>query len=244
MQKGGNVILTLMTYNVFSGRTLDRGYDLSGKIKTISEVSPDILGLNEVHLNTKHSGYQSQTGIYADALGYKYRYFARAINHDGGEYGIALLSRLPWVSCRTVPVPDILPEDRTSLFEPRVHIDAVLDLDGKRIRVLTSHFGLSRSEQVLAVSETMRLSEEQIPTIFMGDLNAEPDDSVLAPLYTRFCDTAEGYGQSETLTFRSDTPTRRIDYIFTTNDFEVIDMCVPASVQSDHRPVSSRVTLR
>lgn len=235
--------LTLMTYNVFSGRTLDRGYDLSGKIKTISEVSPDILGLNEVHEHTNHSGHQSQTGIYADALGYKYRYFARAIDHDGGAYGIALLSRLPFISCRTVPVPDAPPEDRTSSFEPRVHIDSVLHSEGKRIRVLISHYGLSRSEQLLAVSETIRLSKEPIPTIFMGDLNAEPGDPVLAPLYSRFCDTAGGYEHSRTLTFPSDAPARRIDYIFITEEFGIIDMRVPASVQSDHRPVTARVSL-
>lgn len=152
-------LLTLMTYNVFSGRTLDGRYDLGGKIETIRAVSPDILGLNEVHLNTNHSGQTSQTDIYADTLGYKNRFFARAIDHDGGEYGIALLSRFLLISCRTVPVPDTPPDKAKTSFEPRVHIDAVLDADGKKIRVLTSHYGLSHNERVRAVSETIRLSK-------------------------------------------------------------------------------------
>ncbi|MHB1151263.1 MAG: endonuclease/exonuclease/phosphatase family protein [Eubacteriales bacterium] len=233
--------LTLMTYNVFSGRTLDGRYDLGGKTETIRAVSPDILGLNEVHLNTNHSGHTSQTELYADALGYKHSFFARAIDHDGGEYGIALLSRFPFISCRTVPVPDEPPEETETSFEPRVHIDAVLDADGKKIRVLASHYGLSHSERVRAVSETIRLSKTPIPAVFMGDLNAEPDDPVLKPLFEYFRDTAEGLGRTETLTFRSDAPDRRIDYIFVTRDFKVLRMVVPAVSESDHRPVVARV---
>lgn len=235
--------LTLMTYNVFSGRTLDGRYDLGGKIETIRTVSPDILGLNEVHLNTNHSGKTSQTELYAEALGYKHRFFARAIDHDGGEYGIALLSRFPLISCRTVPVPLTPPDKAEATFEPRVHIDAVLDADGKKIRVLTSHYGLSHQERVHAVSETIRLSKEPIPTVFMGDLNAEPDDPVLASLFEYFCDTAQSLGRSETLTFRSDAPDRRIDYIFVTRDFKVLRMYVPAVAESDHRPVVAQVLI-
>lgn len=234
--------LKLMTYNVYSGRTLDKRYDLAGKIEAIRTVSPDILGLNEVHRNTNHSNFTSQTDVYADALGYPFRYFARAIDHDGGEYGISLLSRLPFVSCRTVPVPDVPHNERVGAFEPRVHIDAVLNADGKEIRVLTSHYGLSDGERSLAVSETLRLAKPDLPAVFMGDLNAEPDDPVLLPLLNRFQDTG-AYACDKIETFRSDAPDRRIDYIFVTRDFEVIRMFVPAVTESDHRPVVAHVMI-
>lgn len=234
--------LTLMTYNVFSGRTIDGRYDLKGKIETIRRVSPDILGLNEVHLNTKHSGFTSQTETYAETLGYAYRYFARAIDHDGGEYGIALLSRYPFLSCRTVPVPETLPVDDKISFEPRVHIDAVLEAGGKKIRVLASHYGLTENEQRNAVSETIRLSKTELPVIFMGDLNAEPEHPVLSPVFRFFIDAAAGLPKNESFTFRSDRPDRRIDYIFVSEDFKIRKAYVPASAESDHRPVVALVS--
>lgn len=234
---------TLMTYNVFSGRTLDGRYDLDGKIEAIRAVSPDILGLNEIHRNTNHSGHTSQTDIIADALGYKYRFFARAIDHDGGEYGIALMTRFPLLECRAVPVPDAPPDQMERYFEPRVHIDAVLDADGRKIHVLTSHYGLTNAEQTRAVAETMCLSKTDMPAVFMGDLNAEPDNPVLAPLFERFFDTGEGVGRGETMTFRSDAPDRRIDYIFVTHDFTVRRMYVSNVTASDHRPVVAEVIL-
>jgi endonuclease/exonuclease/phosphatase family metal-dependent hydrolase len=82
-----------------------------------------------------------------------------------------------------------------------------------------------------------------MPTIFMGDLNAEPDKAVLAPLFERFCDTAAGLGYAETLTYRSDAPDRRIDYIFVTRDFKALHMYVPAVTESDHRPAAAEVIL-
>ena len=119
LQEDGKMIkITLMTYNVYSGRTLDGNYDLDGKIAAIRAVKPDILGLNEVHRNTNHSGHTSQTDLYADAIGCKYRFFARAIDHDGGEYGIALMARFPILECRTVQVPEVPSGRRECDFEP------------------------------------------------------------------------------------------------------------------------------
>ena len=82
-----------------------------------------------------------------------------------------------------------------------------------------------------------------LPTVFMGDLNAEPDNPVLQPLFDRFRDTAAGYVCGETLTYRSDVPDRRIDYIFVSHDFSVRRMYIPAVTASDHRPVAAEVVL-
>jgi endonuclease/exonuclease/phosphatase family metal-dependent hydrolase len=235
--------ITLMTYNVYSGRTLDGRYDLGGKIEAIHSVSPDILGLNEVHLNTIHSGGTSQTEIFAQSLGYRYSYFARSIYHDGGEYGISLLTRFPILECATVPIPETPCGEGEKSFEPRVIINAVVDAGGERIHVMTSHYGLTGAEQTRAVAETLRLSELDMPAVFMGDLNAEPDDPVLGPLFKRFCDTAAGLSRSDTLTFRSDAPDRRIDYIFVSRHFRVLGSRVLPVTASDHRPVAAEAEL-
>lgn len=226
-------MLTFMTYNMYSGRTPSGGYDLEGKIETARRVGPDILGLNEVHRGTAHSGGLSQADVIADALGMKYRFFARAIYHDGGEYGIALLSRIPFLKARVVPIPDA---DVPGL-EPRVCIDAVADTPTGKLRVIISHYGLSREEEKNAVDTTLKLAGDDMPAVFMGDLNATPDSEELAPLFKRFADTAADEQAEKMLTFPSDTPNRRIDYIFADRGIRTIRTGVIDSKASDHRPV-------
>jgi len=230
--------LKAMTYNIFSGRTLDGSYDLEGKIETIREVNPDILGLNEVHLNTRHSNFTSQTETIGEALGMSHRFFARAIDHNGGQYGIALLSRYPILSCECVPIPDSY-DEQGNHPESRVHIRAEIDLNGRKIQVLTSHYGLSAAEQEHAVAETLRLKNPSLPTLFMGDLNAQDTDAVMAPLFANFRDAACTLTGADKLTFRSDNPTIRIDYIFHTPEFTVENVKVLPSTAPDHRPVAA-----
>lgn len=238
--------IRLLTYNIFSCRNLQRAYDIEGKIKVITEADCDIVSLNEVHQGTRHSGFTSQTAIIADRAGYPYRYFARAIEHDGGEYGIALLSRYPIVSVRTVPTPETPPREGLKL-EPRVHIDAVADVKGIPVRVLVSHYGLSEPEQRRGVADTIRLAaqpyrEKNIPVIFMGDLNNIAASEPLRPLFERFTDTGELLGP-EGLTYPSYAPERKIDYIFVSRDFKTEECRVIESLSSDHKPLSAVVSL-
>lgn len=53
-------------------------------------------------------------------------------------------------------------------------------------------------------------------------------------------DTAELF-DSEKLSFPSDAPNRKIDYIFVSNDVSVLDADIPPIVASDHRPHTATV---
>ena len=69
----------------------------------------------------------------------------------------------------------------------------------------------------------------------MGDFNTPPDSAVLEPIRSCMKDAADAF-ESEKLSFRSDKPHVKIDYIFVTPDVEVITADIPAVVASDHRP--------
>ena len=71
--------------------------------------------------------------------------------------------------------------------------------------------------------------------VLMGDLNVLPDDRVLRPLRKRLKDTAAALGDS-ILTFPSDAPEKKIDYVFVSEDVRVTSAEVPNLVVSDHRP--------
>ena len=66
--------------------------------------------------------------------------------------------------------------------------------------------------------------------IIMGDFNCTPDSSELKPLFERFnCTDINDY------TFPSDSPVKKIDYIFLSRDIEITDKGTSPNVISDHR---------
>lgn len=236
--------MTVMTYNIQSGRNLAQDRDIRHAISTIRKESPDILSLNEVqHCTAFCPDGRCQAQAVAEALGYPYFRFGRSIDYEGGEYGNALLSRYPILESAVFPIPDIPEEQRDSWFEPRTHLFCRLDLGGREMIALTSHYGLSDGEIQNAVQETLRLAvERNLPLIFMGDLNAQPDSPLLAPLFGIFSDSAAGM-ESSALTYPSDTPSEKIDYIFHRGGFATLRAWVPETTDSDHRPLCARLNL-
>ena len=76
----------------------------------------------------------------------------------------------------------------------------------------------------------------------MGDFNMEPDNPILNPIRERMVDTAKYFAEPK-LSFPSDKPEIKIDYIFVSSDIEVIDADIPAIVAADHRPHTATVKL-
>lgn len=238
-------MLRVMTYNMYSGRKPGPDgektvYDLDGKIRVMAEQSPDIVGLNEVHRGTRLSGGRSQADDIADALGMKYRFFARTIYHDGGEYGIALLSRYPFRSAKVVPIPDRGTGE--ARFEPRVLIKAVVIAPQGELTVIISHYGLSEEERISAVDTTVGLLDGT-KTVFMGDLNTTPGEKLLAPVFEALRDLGEGREEKELLSHPSWKPEIRIDYIFASDDIRPVSYKVIDTCESDHCPVIAEIEL-
>ena len=71
--------------------------------------------------------------------------------------------------------------------------------------------------------------------VVMGDFNMTPDDGIIAPMFEIMKDAAEGFC-ADKLSFPSDKPERKIDYIFVSRDAKVTWADIPAIVASDHRP--------
>ena len=70
----------------------------------------------------------------------------------------------------------------------------------------------------------------------------EPTNENLTPIYDRLTDTAE-YFMGTKLSFPSDKPDRRIDYIFVSKDIKVTYSDIPEIVASDHRMVVADVEI-
>lgn len=231
--------ITAMTYNIFSGHDLKRDLDLAHAASVILKVQPDFITLNEVRSHTADVGPINQAVELGRMTGY-FPVFARAIDILGGEYGNAFLSRLPILESEVLHIPD---PERTGdyFYEHRCILRCVLLADGQPFTVLSTHFGLAPSEQENAVQTVLGLIEKETnPVLLMGDLNAEPDAPVLAPLFAKLQDAAAGSG---ILTFPSDEPRVKIDHILCSAPIRVLGVRSMNTQESDHRPLIAELEL-
>ena len=211
---------------------IENKIDFDIMAKVILDFDADIVGLNEIRGLGSHPEYTAQADRLSELTGMKYFYFAKAIDVEGGgPYGNAILSKIPIVSAETISIPDPEHEANARGYETRCILRA--ELEGG-LTVLVSHFGLQPDEEANAVDTVIKtLSENRC--ILMGDFNVTPEDPVLAPIRDKMKDTADLFDEPK-LSFPSDIPERKIDYIFVSKDIEVVSADIPPIVASDHRP--------
>lgn len=218
--------------------TQEIDYDII--VDTIQRCGADVVGLQEIRDEGTDPAFVAQTKIIAERLGFYY-YFAKAIDvGENNPYGIALVSRYPILSTEKVFIPDPQVRKYDGYYETRVLLKAVIDVGGV-LNVLVSHFGLNPDEHENAVRTVIsNLPKERC--VLMGDFNMEPDNPILNPIMQRLYDTAQNFA-SPKLSFPSDTPTVKIDYIFVSEDIKVQYADIPEIVSSDHRPHIATIEL-
>lgn len=102
---------------------------------------------------------------------------------------------------------------------------------------------MANSEQRNAVNTVISLLDKcDAPHVLMGDFNMEPDNEKLQPIYDRLTDTAV-YFKKAKLSFPSDNPNRKIDYIFVSKDLKVTYADIPDIIASDHRMVVADIEI-
>lgn len=226
----------IMTYNIQHCNAHLRGvidYDLIAS--AIAKEDADIVGLNEVYGDG--GGEISQAKILADAVGYPYFYFAKAIELRGGRgYGNALLSKYSISRAQTIPVPDPDPRRYSDYYESRVLLKADIALpSGEALTLGVVHFGLNPDEAESAVETVLK----ELPcerALLIGDLNLTPDSEILEPIRARMTDT-----KTKSPTFPSDAPRIKIDHIFATPDIKIASRDTPPTIASDHLPHTANI---
>jgi endonuclease/exonuclease/phosphatase family metal-dependent hydrolase len=149
----------------------------------------EICALQEVDSFTARCGHCDQLTVLLEILrersGVHWEgVYAPAIPFDGGEYGIALVSRYQIEQASTVKIA--LPAEQKhegGRFEDRVLLNARIRVGEKLLTVLNTHFGLMPAEQdlsVQAVADTLAKSEGAL--LLAGDFNVQPQDAHIEAL--------------------------------------------------------------
>lgn len=210
--------------------------------EAIKSQNADIAVLNEVRGKGSHPDYKNQAKILAEKAGFEYYRFGEAIKLKPDlPYGNALLSKYPIAGFDVIKIPDPELKDENAYYESRSIMRALVNIGEKQVTVFGTYFGLANSEQKNAVNTVISLLDMcDLPHVLMGDFNMKPDNEKLKPIYDRLTDTANYFRESK-LSFPSDNPVCKIDYIFVSKDIKVIHADIPDVVASDHRMVAADV---
>ncbi len=223
--------LRLVSWNVSAASHAS----IDAVIAQLHEVDADIVLLQELDVDVERSGVIDQPRRIAESLGYEY-VFVPTLALEGGFYGIALFSRLPFNAVSKIALSN------DGAAEPRAAIDARLCLGARSLRVINHHADYRARGAQASVLEVLDAiaRDADLPVVFGGDLNAEPEAP--GPLA---CVEA---GLVDALALYAPRPTwngRRIDYLFV--DSAVRPWLAAADVReaeaSDHRAIVLELSL-
>lgn len=271
----------VMTYNIRHGQGNDDcedeqvsagtpaaaqcSFDLGRTADLIASFEPDIIALQEVDRFWARSGGLDQPAEFVDALGV-YACYGVNLDHepDGHatkqhQYGNAILSAYPILSCENTLLPTAEGWEQRGLLEVRVDIPGVGEVAVLDTHLQTGRAGeedeaaRQRAEQAEAVAD--RVAELDLPVILMGDFNADPDAEEVSSLLGADSDLQDGWDVAggdgsdgfTTPASPDEDASRRIDYILATSDVEFQSVEVPVTddtrVTSDHLPVVADVAI-
>ena len=176
----------IMSFNVRHCEGMDKKLDLARTAAAIRKENPDFVGLQELDTAASRSQFIDEPTELARLTGLHVT-FAKAIPHEKGDYGNALLSREKPLSVTRVPLPG---------GEPRV----LLLCEFADCVVGTTHLAVdsekARTESVALIREAVGRFSGKKPVFLTGDWNSLPDSSVLKGLGEFLTVLSETKGQT------------------------------------------------
>jgi len=232
---GENLTLRVLTYNIHHAEGTDRRLDVARVADVIERLQPDLVALQEVDIATVRAGGVDQLGEIARRTSF-HSEFGKTMDYDGGAYGVAVLSRWPVASARTLPLPGA--PDR----EPRAALSVNVKPFGRGplLQFTSTHLDQGReSENRLAQANALVdfFASGSGLSILAGDMNARRDTDVMQALEGSWTNTATADAVPMDAQGR---PRSRGDHILVrpaqswrVAGWQVVD----ETVTSDHRPI-------
>lgn len=236
-QQTGNR-LRIMTYNMHHANPPSKPdiIDLDAIAKVINAHQPDLVALQEVDVNNHRSGDNLDESAELGRLTGMHHFFVKAIDYEGGAYGVSILSKFPILRTDSLH----LPMEEASQGEPRVlAVVTVEPKAGQAIKFACTHLDLKEQNRMLqanAITELLNTYTE--PVILGGDFNAKPGSDVINH-FDKYLKRSSVEGKAA-YTIPEKNPNREIDFImykpahaFSPLEHQVID----EPYASDHLPV-------
>lgn len=212
--------ITVMTLNLHNGRDSAGHSNLDRFLELIAAKKPDIIALQEVergHLKSfEAAGYQIISGMNANLPFFR--------------FGNVVLTKHKVLYYRH----HYLPSQR----EQRGLNEVAIEIKGCYFRLLNTHLGLGRAEQIRQLTEIRRIADYlKGPLLIVGDFNLEPSNKLLKDF--QFQQVGAVFPLSKT--FPAHNPRYLIDLIWYSRHWLPAEAEVIHWDGSDHLPVLSRL---
>ncbi|UCD74094.1 MAG: endonuclease/exonuclease/phosphatase family protein [Phycisphaerales bacterium] len=232
------VQLRVLSYNIHHGEGMDGNFDLPRLAEVINSTEPDLVSLQEVDRGTTRAGGIDQAAELGRLTGMHVEY-GPAMDYAGGEYGVAILSRLPFEAATNHPLP------YTEGYEPRTALAAQATAGGiGEVTFIATHLQHNSAKDRLAQAQRiceLFVKDDGGLVILAGDLNARPDSPPMIVMLDNWTAVAGALRELESApTFPSDEPDRKIDYILLRpmDGWRVVEMKIlHEPIASDHCPL-------
>lgn len=224
--------LRVVSYNIRHGEGMDHKLDLARTAAVLKKLQPDFVALQEVDQVVARSGKVDQAAKLGKMLGMHHA-FAKFMDYQGGEYGLAVLSKHPILETHVHKLPDGA--------EPRVVVEVVTQPGGKGARISVCSIHLDWTKEALRVAQIKALEQKlavrKHPVVLVGDFNAKPGSETMEIVVQSWSVVPK---TGDRFTFSADRPRIEIDYVVTRGIAEgATCRVVEEKVASDHRPLVS-----
>ncbi len=227
--------LTVMTYNIHHGAPEgSEVVNLENIANTLKAKSPDLIALQEVDVNVPRSGKVNQAQKLAELLGMEY-FFSKSIDYQGGEYGVAVLSKFPISNKRRIELPMPTSGEKRSVALVSVNLG-----EGVSLEFGSTHLDLNVPNRTAQAIHLNALGmEANKPMMIAADYNAEVSTSELQEMQKVFSFSCKN-GCPNSFPVRN--PTKAIDLVASNKKASDIfglmsAVALTGSYASDHLPV-------
>ena len=231
----------VMTYNIHVGVGMDKKLDLARVASVINQQHPDLVGLQEVYRGVERTQRIDEIAELAKLTKMDYA-FAFNLKYQGGQYGVAILSKSP-----------ILATDHhlylnTREAERRGFIRAEVRIEGKLINFVTTHLDYQYEDGRVYEAQQLLAAMKDVkgPLIVVGDFNDVPSGGAYGLMHQTFDDAwAQTRPSDDGFSYPADKPAKRIDYILTrqTDRIRPKRAWIVDTLASDHAPVVADLEL-
>jgi endonuclease/exonuclease/phosphatase family metal-dependent hydrolase len=262
----------MMTYNVHSFKKYGSNKDISTKheiLEIIATQQPDVIGMQEFY--TRKRGQYDMVDSIKKIIGSDNYYVENFSGNNDEKLGIAVFSKFPIIAKGLIQLSPLYSGNQCLYIDIKknehvfrvysVHLQSInfepedyryidtVTKSGKTDLSSTKRLGgklkrafIKRSEQVAIIKK--HASQCPYPYIIAGDFNDTPSsyavNQMAVGLKNAFREKGFGLGR----TYNGDFPNYQIDYIMTSQQFDVAGYKIIEKKLSDHYPVCVDLVLK
>ncbi|MEJ6981846.1 endonuclease/exonuclease/phosphatase family protein [Pedobacter sp. P351] len=269
--KSSKAITRIMSWNVHYFKRFESSNETSVRdqmMDIIRKEQPDILCIQEFF--TRRKGEFNFKKAITELLNSQHYYIVELAGNDYEMNGYAIFSKIPIINRGKLSFPtlaqgnDVLFADfkiknknvriysthlQSISFQPEdyEYLKSVKEINTdvnstKRLSRRIKNAFIKRSEQVKILKEHAEKSD--MPYIIAGDFNDTPISYAVNTLAKGMKNSFREKGSGFGITYNGDFPNFQIDYILTSQDFEIHNYIIIDKKLSDHYPVRCDLELK